>query len=250
MSNNLTYLQLLEASQTAFEASKRNLKAAEEAHVAAKAALDAASEAFKASSNKVSINDDSGIDLDSINEKTSAGRDLEQENADPDEGEKDFIMLSSKKNSVIDVEDDKDDMYPAFLLISSKGPASEHNRGDKLGLYRKTKQMTEGRHVYEQEHDTEGNPCLLFSDKGVWMLLTYNNNVYLRATSPSESPISVEWEYQEHPKDPWRVDSGLTVTSLNEKPSCVCEVTISLSRDILRDIMDPGVAGVYRANGL
>ena len=153
MSNNLTYLQLLEASQTAFEASKRNLKAAEEAHVAAKAALDAASEAFKASSYKVSINnDDSGIDLDSINEKTSAGRDLEKENADPDEGEKDFIMLSTKKNPAIDIEDDK---YPAFLLISSTGP----NRGDKLGLYRKTEQMTNFRPVYEQEHDTKGNPC-------------------------------------------------------------------------------------------
>ena len=55
--NNLTYLKLLEASQSAFESSEKALKAAEEAltaakivHVEAKAALDTATEAFKASS--------------------------------------------------------------------------------------------------------------------------------------------------------------------------------------------------------
>ena len=146
MCSNLSYLKLLESSQTAFEASVMNLKAAEEAHVAAKAALQAASEAFKASSYKVSNNDDSGIDLESINEKTSVGRDLEQENADPDEGEKNFIMLSTKKNRGIDLEDD---MYPPFLLISSTGPSADQDRGDKFGLYRRTEKMTEGRHVYE-----------------------------------------------------------------------------------------------------
>ena len=40
------------------------------------------------------------------------------------------------------------------------------------------------------------------------------------------------------------------MTGLSEKPS-ECEVTISLSQDIVRNIMDPGegVAGVYRAEG-
>ena len=235
MCSNLIYLKLLEASQTAFEASTINLKAAEEAHVAAKAALDAASEAFKASSYKVSNNDDSGIDLDSINEKTSVGRDSEQENTNPDEGERDFIMLSTtKKNRVIDIEND---MYPAFLLISSTGPTADQNRGDKLGLYRRTEKMTECRHVYEQEHDTKGNPCLLFSDQGVWMLLTHNDNVYLRAATPTESPISAQWQYQESPKDTWRDDPALTVTGLREKPSCVCELTISLSQNIWMELL-------------
>ena len=38
------------------------------------------------------------------------------------------------------------------------------------------------------------------------------------------------------------------VTSLSEKPHD-CEVTISLSEDIKRDIMKPGAEGLYRANG-
>ena len=38
------------------------------------------------------------------------------------------------------------------------------------------------------------------------------------------------------------------VTSLSEKPHD-CEVTISLSEDIKRDIMKPGAEGLYRADG-
>ena len=78
-SNNLAYLKLLEASQSAFESSEKSLKAAEEAltaakivHVEAKAALDAATEAFKAASYKTS-------------ESEKVRRGSEQENADPEE---------------------------------------------------------------------------------------------------------------------------------------------------------------------
>ena len=41
------------------------------------------------------------------------------------------------------------------------------------------------------------------------------------------------------------------MTSLREKPSCECEVTIRLSRDVVTDIKEPGsgVEGVYRSNG-
>ena len=64
ISNNLTYLKLLEVSQSVFESSEKALKAAEEAFNAAKranvdarAALDAATEAFKAASHKTSENE-------------------------------------------------------------------------------------------------------------------------------------------------------------------------------------------------
>ena len=73
--------------------------------------------------------------------------------------------------------------------------------------------------------------------------------MFLRAATPSESPTSVRWQYQEfNNKKTWRNDPNLTATGLSEKPS-ECEVTISLSLDIERDIMEPGVAGVYRADG-
>ena len=89
--NNLTYLKLLEASQSAFESSEKALKAAEEAltaakivHVEAKAALDVATEAFKAASYK-----------NSEKEKTSSILNFEPYNSNPDEAEENFIMLSS-----------------------------------------------------------------------------------------------------------------------------------------------------------
>ena len=119
ISNNLTYLKLLEASQSAFESSEMALKAAEEAfnaakiaNVEAKAALDAATEAFKAASNKTSE-----IEKTPSSWMVSVGRDSKQENnADPDEAEEDFTMRSTKKGPVIDLEDD---LYPAFFLITS-----------------------------------------------------------------------------------------------------------------------------------
>ena len=70
MSNNLIYLRLLEASQSAFESSKKGLKAAEEAfnaakivNVEAKAALDAPTVAFKAASCQTSKNEKTSTPL-------------------------------------------------------------------------------------------------------------------------------------------------------------------------------------------
>ena len=77
-------------------------------------------------------------------------------------------------------------------------------------------------------------------------MATYNGYERLRAATPSDSPTSVNWQYREYIE--WLDDPALTVTGLSEKPS-ECEVTISLSRDIVRDIKNPGVAGVYTGDG-
>ena len=82
-------------------------------------------------------------------------------------------------------------------------------------------------------------------------MATYNGYERLRASTPSESPTSVNWQYREYVE--WLDDPALTVTGLSEKPS-ECEVTISLSRDIKREILDgvgvgEGVAGVYTGDG-
>ena len=111
--------------------------------------------------------------------------------------------------------------------------------------------MTEGRRVYLQEHDTKygASECKLFSLGGVWRI-TWRGYEGLRAATPSESPTTkVKWQYDEYDKNTWRDDPKLTVTGLTKKPSCECEVTISLSQDIVTDIKDPGVAGVYKPDG-
>ena len=137
---------------------------------------------------------------------------------------------------------------PLYFLITSSasGPTADH-QGGMFGLYRMTEQMTDGLNVYMQEHDTKygGIPCKLYSSKGVWVV-TCDGKELLRAATPSESPTSVKWQYYDY--NTWRDDPALAVTGLSEKPS-ECEVTISLRQDIVRDIKDPGVAGVYRATG-
>ena len=60
---------------------------------------------------------------------------------------------------------------PKFLLIASPGPAANFH-DEKLGLYRLSEEVREGRSVYIQEHDTDYhgyNPCKLYSGQGVWM---------------------------------------------------------------------------------
>ncbi len=137
---------------------------------------------------------------------------------------------------------------PPFLLISSSGPAADHQSG-VFGLYEKTEEMREGRSVYTQMHDTKygDNYLELFSNNRVWNIAA-RATVFLRATTLSDSPTSVTWQYKELHKT-WLDDPALTVTSLNEKPSCDCEVTISLSEDISWDIEEPGVVGLYKADG-
>ena len=84
--NNLTYLKLLEASQSLFESSEKALKAVEDAltatkmaNVEAKIALYAATKAFKAANYKTSENERT-----STSYILSADVDLEPDNADPD----------------------------------------------------------------------------------------------------------------------------------------------------------------------
>ena len=80
-----------------------------------------------------------------------------------------------------------------------------------------------------------------------------NDSVFLRATTPSMSPKSVTWQYADA-KDcmkknkTWRDDPALTIIGHSEKPS-ECEITISLTEDMKRDIQERWVEGVYRADG-
>ena len=73
---------------------------------------------------------------------------------------------------------------------------------------------------------------------------------YLRAATPSVRPTSVPWQYLKIGGDGhWYDDPALTVTSLSEKPSCNCEITITLSKKIRNKINEPRIAGVYKADG-
>ena len=134
-----------------------------------------------------------------------------------------------------------------FLLISSSGPSADH-WSEMFGLFRKTEQMREGRNVYIQMHDKKygASSLKLFTAQGVWTIA--GRTVYMRATTPSESPTSVTWQYMVFDKDTGQDDPALTVTNLSEKPSD-CEVTISLSKNAKRDIRQPGVAGLYKTDG-
>ena len=71
----------------------------------------------------------------------------------------------------------------------------------------------------------------------------------LRATTPSQSPASVKWQFYDRDQQLWKDDQTLIVTSLSERPTCECEITINLSANVTNDIRDPGVAGVYRPDG-
>ena len=157
---------------------------------------------------------------------------------------------------------------PPFLMISSSGPADYHH-SNLFGLYRKTEKMSEGRSVYVQEHDPQQKgidnvfselsldspkEVELFSDNGVWVIKNYRidcDGALLRTATSSQSPASVKWQYMEtrYGKVAWEDDQELTVTSLDEKQPSECEVTISLSEDIISEFTDPRVAGVYRADG-
>ena len=136
-----------------------------------------------------------------------------------------------------------------FLLITSGGQTADYLSGI-FGLYRKTEEMREGRSVFMQESDSkyEDSPCKLFSNQGFWCMENYDGDVCLRAVTPSVSPKSAKWKFKEYDNSTWKQDPAITVTSLGEKPS-VCEVTISLSKDVKRDIEKPGVVGLYKADG-
>ena len=152
---------------------------------------------------------------------------------------------------------------PPFLMISSDGPAADY-QSDMFGLYKRTWEKSEGRSVYIQEHNSEygDNSGKLISVQGVWRI-TSCSTVWLRATSPSESPTSAKWEFEvDKNKATWLEDPALTVTRLNEKPLLECDVTVSLSEDVkggikgynrggynVGCIVEPEVEGVYRPDG-
>ena len=145
--------------------------------------------------------------------------------------------------------------YPfPFILVSSSGPAADH-QSNHLGLYRKTEEMREGRSVYIQEETKDTPTNKLSSIQGVWTITNYNVGL-MRAATPSNSPTStVKWQYiHEHDnlreyEITWHDDPALTVTGLTELPTCECEITISLSENVKRDIQEPGVVGEYRPLG-
>ena len=71
-----------------------------------------------------------------------------------------FVMLSTNKNPVNDIEDDTSsedglmDAEKKFVLISSSGPAADY-QSDMFGVYRLSEEMREGQSVYIQEHNTQ-----------------------------------------------------------------------------------------------
>ena len=139
--------------------------------------------------------------------------------------------------------------YPPFLLFLSLGPAADY-RASMLGLYRKTEEMFGGCSVYMQEHDNTkygGIPCKLFRNRGIWKI-NEDGDVCLMAATASESPTSsIIWRYQSE-SGIWRDDPALTVKGLNEKPRS-CEILFILSKDIAKQIMEPGADGLYREDG-
>ena len=117
--------------------------------------------------------------------------------------------------------------------------------------------MRGGHSVYIQEETKETKYHIPFNKMSrvqeVWTI-TYNDVGYLRATTPSESPITVQWQFVNQNsrfinEEAWCDDPALTVTSLPEQPICECEITISLSENVKRDIQEPGVVGEYRKLG-
>ena len=259
----MTLLSLLESSQSAVESSDQALRAAEAALSAAQDANKQAKEALKAVTEAfVLANRKLGMGRLSETEQHSGMRpsNLNNQSDEDSDDMQNFMMLSTNKNPVNDIEDDSSEAedsfcfynnyIPKFILISSKGPTAE-NQSDKMGLYRLSDEMREGRSVYiqEQDHEYDDSPCELFSVKGGWVV-TWLGNLYMIATSLSKSPTSVKWQYFQWDDNTWRDDQTLTVTGFyfNKRPSG-CEVRISLREDISSDIVEPGVAGVYKSDG-
>ena len=151
----MTLLSLLESSQSTVESSDQALRAAEAALSAAQDANKQAKEALKAVTEAfVLANRKLGIRRLSETEQHSGMRpsNLNNQSDEDSDDMQNFMMLSTNKNPVNDIEDDsseaEDSFYnnyiPKFILISSKGPAAE-NQSDKMGLYRLSDEMREGR---------------------------------------------------------------------------------------------------------
>ena len=255
-------LSLLEASQSAVESSDQALKAAEEAFSAAQTAnkkanevLRAVTKAFVQENSKQQVSSNLEGLCQEIKENDATRVSIMECDKNGDSEETDECFLSTNKNPVHDLTDDDTTEYEEsscheYIVVSSTGPAADHC-GVMLGIYRKTEEMREGRSVYVQEHDREygGISYRLFSVQGLWIIGLKYGDWLLRAVTLSESPTAtVKWKCYNTDIGTWLIDPELTVTNLSEKPSD-CEITISISEDIERDIKEPGVAGVYRAVG-
>ena len=161
----------------------------------------------------------------------------------------------------------------SFILVCSDGP-SAYQHGSMLGWYYWSEDTEEGRSVYVQEHDpnyweADTIEYKLFSNKGAWVIMS-ENEFLLRASSASPSPASanrdsffgfpvskwIQWQYLRYRT--WHDDPKLSVTSFSDYPdklSFECEVTITLSEDIVKDDSyheewnRRSVSGVYRPDG-
>ena len=253
--DRMTLLSLVEASQSAVESSDLALKAAEKALSAAQTAnnqakdvLKAVSEAFVQEDRKMMTNSEG--EREPENEISRPTSSMSCENDSDSLDMENFVILSTNNNPVKDVDEDIDE-DSKFFLISSTGAAADH-RCNALGHYRRCGQSEDGRSVNIQEEDEkpeiEGCNRFLFHFEGVWVVASMQS-MHLKAATPSESPSSVKWQYYDQDLNLWKDDQTLTVTSLSERPTCDCEVTIRLSANIARDIGDPGVSGVYRPTG-
>ena len=136
---------------------------------------------------------------------------------------------------------------PPFLLLNSSGFAADHQSA-LLGLYRKA----EGRSEYIQENDSKyGNSnseTILSISQRIWSIKNEFGQVCLQASTPSDSPLSVKWQCQDDDYA-WRDDPALKVTGLDERPKCECQITLSLSEKVAKDMEQPGVTGVFQSNG-
>ena len=138
--DRMSLLSLLEVSQSAVESSDQALRAAEEALTAAQAANKQAKDMLKAVSEAFVQEDKSLI---TISEKEPQSEEnvshiigsMDCQSDEDSDGLEDFVMLSTNKNPVHDIEDDftSDTSDRKFILISSSGPAADHHC---MGLYR------------------------------------------------------------------------------------------------------------------
>ena len=253
-SNRMSLLNLLEISQSAVKSSDKALRAAEEAlsaaqiaHSEVKTMLQAVTEAFVLEDRKLRANSEESEGYESLRTMSS----VECETEDDSDDMEDFVMLSTNKNPIKDIEEEvsEDKASPNFLLLSSTGPAADH-RGQMLGVYHKSQEKREEKCVYMQEETVCGKSlCVLFSDQGFWAVTNLINSHHILAATPSLSPTSCSWQFYNSGSDMIRNDQNLRVTGLKEKPSVECEITISLGEDVMRNIEDRGLVGVYRTDG-
>ena len=231
--DRMSLLSLLEVSQSAVESSDQALRAAEEALAAAQTANTQAKEVLKAVSEAFVQEDKK---LTNLTEKKTHSeenvanrtRSIDCESDEDSDGLKDFVILSTNKNPVHDIEDDtnEDISDPEFFLFSSTGPAAFHHHS--LGLYRQFRQAqiehsTEHRfYIQEKDEDYELNSKGLLNMQGIWFVVTASEDgqcvVLMKTANPSQSPTSVTWQYFDFVEKQFFDDHTITVTSHSERP--------------------------------